>query len=204
MQRRDHWHAQPVEKREDVVTGFAAEDAELVLERDHVVPAVVENICRVGVVLDNLVANLEADHRRIVVGLAVVGHRDDAGFEVGVHGCDGVSQVGREGRDAATARQGVSDEGNALEAGHVRTSGAVGRGPCGIVESAAAGPEATPAMWDSASADPAKHHHVGLPRPVSDKGLHPGGSGLQSRRLPLEEDGLACERIHQSDAGMAV
>ena len=122
MQRCHHGHAEPVEQREDVVAGFAAEDAELVLERDNIVPAVIQNIRRVGIVLDRLVANLEPDLRRIVVRAAVVGHRDDAGFNVGIQGCDGLSQIGREGRDAAATRQGVSDESNALGLAHVRTS----------------------------------------------------------------------------------
>ena len=84
------------------------------LERDNIVSPVVQNIRRVGIVLDRLVADLEPDLRRIVVRAAVVGHRDDAGFNIGIERCDSLSQIGREGRDAAATGQGVSDESNAL------------------------------------------------------------------------------------------
>src|ERR1700678_598919 len=132
-----------------MVAGFTAEDAELVLEGDNIVPAVVQNIRRIAVVLDRLVANLEPDRGRIVVCAAVVGHRDNAALNVGIQGCDGLSQIGREGRDAAATRQGVSDECNTLELVHVRTSRAKRYGGCDIAESEAAGGEATSAMRDS-------------------------------------------------------
>jgi hypothetical protein len=148
MQRCHHRHAEPVEQREDVIPGFAAEDAELVLERDNIVPAVVQHIRRIGVVLDRLVGNLEPDLCRIVVRAAVVGHRDDAGFDTGIQECDGLSQIGREGRDAAATRQGVSDESNALGLAHVLTSRAERDRSCDIAESAATGGEATPVIWD--------------------------------------------------------
>ena len=64
------------------------------LQRDNIVSPVVQNIRRVGIILDRLVANLQPDLRRIAVGrgVAVVGHRDDAGFNVGIQRCDSLSQ----------------------------------------------------------------------------------------------------------------
>src|ERR1700721_3445301 len=148
MQRCHHRHSEPVEQREDVIAGFTPKDAKLVLERDNIVPAVVQRIRRIGVVLDGLVANLEPDLHRIVVGAAVISHRDDAGFNVGIQGCDGLSQIGREGCDAAATWKGVSDESDARGLAHVRTSRAKRYGSCDTAENAATNGEATPAMWD--------------------------------------------------------
>jgi hypothetical protein len=145
MQRCHHGHAEPVEQRENVVAGFAAEDAELVLERDNIVPAVIQNIRCVSVVLDRLVADFKPDLCRIVVRPAAVGHRDDAGFDTGIQGCDGLSEIGREGRDAAATWQRVSDESNALGLAHGRASMAKRSGSCDVAESAATGGEPTPA-----------------------------------------------------------
>ena len=183
MQRRDDRHAQPVEQRENVVAGFAAENAELVLERDNVVLAVVQNICRASVVLDRLVADFKPDLCRIIVRPAVVGHRDDAGFNVGIQGCDSLSEIGREGRDAAAAWQGVSDESNALELAHVRTSGGRRCGRCDIAENAAAGGEATPLIRDRVPQVGRSIVVSGTPRLVCDQGLCAGGAGLQGRHF---------------------
>lgn len=102
VQRGDDRHGQPREQRHDVAAGLTAEDAEFMLQRD-VELAGIEGIGRPDVDFDPVVGDLEANGGRIIVGVAVVGHRHDAGVRRRIRFRDRLLQVGREGGDPAAA-----------------------------------------------------------------------------------------------------
>src|SRR4029077_16877762 len=67
------------------------------------------------------VLDLQCDRGRIVIGLSVVGHRHDAGFEIPARRRYRLPQVRGEGGGHATGGKRISDEGWAAERRHVRT-----------------------------------------------------------------------------------
>ena len=107
---------------EDMAAGLAAENSEFVLQANDVEPARVQEVRGADIFLDVAVPDLEDDRGGIVIALAVVGHRDDAGLEV--RACNGyrLMQVSGEGGDTASARQRIADEGDAAERRHVWAS----------------------------------------------------------------------------------
>jgi hypothetical protein len=62
-----------------VTAGLAAEDAEFVLQGNDVELTGVQSIGRAAVILDPLIAQLDAHGDGIIIGLAVVVHGDDNG-----------------------------------------------------------------------------------------------------------------------------
>jgi hypothetical protein len=54
--------------------------------------------------------------------MAFVGHRHDAGIQIWTRRGDRLLEVGRECRDTASARQGISDKRETGEPGHDGTS----------------------------------------------------------------------------------
>ena len=84
VKRRDDRHGQAREQRQDVAAGFAAENAEFMLQRDDVELPCIQEVGRTHVVLDLVVVDLKANDGRIVVGVTVIGHRDDRGFHLRV------------------------------------------------------------------------------------------------------------------------
>ena len=59
VKRRDDRHGQPREQRQDVAAGFAAENAEFVLQGNDVELAGIQEVGRAHVVLDSLVVDLK-------------------------------------------------------------------------------------------------------------------------------------------------
>ncbi len=70
MQRRHDRHVQPRQQRQDVRTGVAAKDAELVLQRYDIEVARIEDVSGVRVVLQLLVIDLDSHDWWILVGSA--------------------------------------------------------------------------------------------------------------------------------------
>ena len=110
MQRGDDRHGQPRQQRHDVAARVAAENAEFMLEGDDVEPAGIQEVGRAHVIVDPVVVDLKADGGGIVVDVAMVGHRHDAGLHARARRGDRLLQIGREGGDAAAARQRIADE----------------------------------------------------------------------------------------------
>ncbi len=84
MKCRDDWHVQPRKQRHDVIAGLAAEDPEFMLQANDVELPLVEEIGGAHVILQFFIIDLQANDGRIVVGVAVVGHRHDGGVHVHV------------------------------------------------------------------------------------------------------------------------
>jgi hypothetical protein len=93
-----------------VTAGVAAENAEFMLKRNNLEPAVVQELCRTNIVLRLIVVDLKSNRRRIVIGLAVVGHRDDDRLQIRPRRSDSLLKVGRERGYATPARQRIADE----------------------------------------------------------------------------------------------
>src|SRR6185437_6644993 len=87
--------------------------------------------------------------RRIIVDLAVIGHRDDDSFEVCPRSLDGALQIGGEGRDAAAAGQRVSDERDTIYDCQCGSSGCSSV-PCPGEISASGAPEDAWGSWPAA------------------------------------------------------
>ena len=83
VERRHHRHGEARQQRQDVGAGFAAENSEFVLQADDVEPAAVQEIRGARVLFEFAVLDLQSDRRRIVIGLAMIGHRHDGGIDVG-------------------------------------------------------------------------------------------------------------------------
>ena len=63
-----------------MAAGLAAEDAEFMLHADDLELAGIQEVRRPGVLFQALVVDVQANRRRILVGLPMVGHRHDAGL----------------------------------------------------------------------------------------------------------------------------
>jgi hypothetical protein len=97
-------------------TPRAAVDAELMLERDHIDVAKVEEVGRAAVRLPILFGDLEPDVGRVVVSPLDIVHGHDEAFGVREFR-DGTAQVVSEGRNAALAWRIVADKGDSLNIG---------------------------------------------------------------------------------------
>ena len=64
-----------------MAAGFAAEYSELVLQADEVKTAGVQECRGAHIIVDGVILDLKGDRSGVVVGLAVVVHRDDAGLD---------------------------------------------------------------------------------------------------------------------------
>ena len=118
MKRRDDRHGQPRQQGHDVTTCGAAEDAELVLKRDGLEPARIQEHGRTGVIFDLVVFDLKTDSRRVIVGSALIGHRHDAGIDIRTRCGDRLLKMRRECRDPASARQGIPNERETVDPSH--------------------------------------------------------------------------------------
>ena len=105
VKRGDDRNFESRQQFQDIAARFAAEDSVFVLKANHVAALGVEKFGRPAEIADCVFANLKAHGRRIVVGLAGVGHGDDAGVHVGTRRRDGFMQILSEGGDAAAPRE---------------------------------------------------------------------------------------------------
>ena len=98
-----------------MAAGAPAEDAVLVLQAHEIDVVDVQEVGGAAIGVDVLLRQFEADAGRIVVArLGVVDGQGDARRLDALDG-DGLAQVGREGGDAALARQVIADEGDAFD-----------------------------------------------------------------------------------------
>ena len=93
-----------------MAAGRPAENAELVLQADDVHVADVEEVRGAQIGRQVLLLNLEANHFRVFVATLNVIDRHGEALALGMRGCHGRKQVGRERRNAALARQVVADK----------------------------------------------------------------------------------------------
>src|ERR1700758_5026784 len=93
------------------------------LQGNGLKPAAVQIFGRTHIIVWPTVVDLQADCGRIIVTLAVIGHRNDDGFQISARGRNGALQVGGKGRDATAAGKRVSDERDAIYDYHVGVSG---------------------------------------------------------------------------------
>ena len=63
-------------------TGFAAENAEFVLQAHDVEAAVIQEVCCTHVFFNVVIVDLQSDRRGVIVGLAAIGHCHDGGLKV--------------------------------------------------------------------------------------------------------------------------
>src|SRR5258705_7587951 len=102
--------------------GFATENSEFVLQTNGVETAGVQEVRGAHVVFDVAVLDLQRDRSGIVIGLTVIGHRHDAGLEIGAGSRYRLLQVRGEGGNPAMAGQGIAAKSGAAERPHLRTS----------------------------------------------------------------------------------
>ena len=88
-----------------MTTGFTAKNTEFMLQANNLKPAVVQERRRANVILGAIVVDLKTDRGRIVIGLTVIGHRDNGGFQIGPGRCHRLLKMGGKGRYATSARQ---------------------------------------------------------------------------------------------------
>ncbi len=110
VQRGDDRDGQARQQGHDLTSGFAAENAEFMLQGNRLEAAAVEVLGRPHIIIGPIVVDLDTDRGRIIIDLAVIGHRHDHGFQIAPRGLNGALQIGGKGRDAAAAGQRVSDE----------------------------------------------------------------------------------------------
>jgi hypothetical protein len=110
MERCDHGHFQFAQQRPHVTSCRPAVNPELVLYRDQVHVADVDEVCRTLVGRDILLFYFETDDAGILVAFLdiIYWYREALGLRVPRRHSG--KQVGREGSDAALARQVVPDE----------------------------------------------------------------------------------------------
>ena len=108
MKGRDHRRMQLTEQSQQVTTSRATENSELMLDRDNVHIAVVQEAGGAHVGRRILLLNLEANDVRILIGaLDIVDRHRKASFSRMLR-CHGPEQVGGERGNAALARQVVA------------------------------------------------------------------------------------------------
>ena len=95
-----------------MAAGGSAEDAELMLQTDHVYVAYVEEIGCAQIGRKVLLLDLEANHLRVFIAVldVVNGYRETLALRV--RGRNGAQQIGGECGDAAFAGQVVANESN--------------------------------------------------------------------------------------------
>ncbi len=114
MQRRHDRHAEPLERAEHVAPRRPAEKAELMLQADRLDLIHVEEIDRLPVVGQGLLANLEMNFRRIVVARLQVVDGNRPEFRRRRARGQRRQEIVRKGRNSAAARNVRSDEGDLL------------------------------------------------------------------------------------------
>ena len=122
MKCRHDRHIQSRQQRQDIRTGIAAENSELMLERHDIEVSGVEHIGGVRVVLQLLIVDLDSHDRGILVALPDVIHRDDERLRGGTRQRHRVLQIVGERRDSAATWERVPDECKTDGWDHNRTS----------------------------------------------------------------------------------
>ena len=123
MQRRHDRDGQARQQGHDLTSRFAAENAEFMLQGNGLEPAAVQIFGRPHIIIRPIVVDLQADGGRIIVDLAVIGHRNDDGFQIASRGRNGALQIGGKGRDATAAGKRISDERDTIYDGQFGVSG---------------------------------------------------------------------------------
>src|SRR5579863_394738 len=118
MERGYERHGEPGKKGHDVAAGLATEDAEFVLQRDDLAPCPIQDIGRTLIIPEPAVIDLQTDSRRVVIGTAVVVHRDYAALLIRRRSRDGLLQISREGGNTTAARERIPDERKSPERPH--------------------------------------------------------------------------------------
>jgi hypothetical protein len=80
------------------------------LETDGVELRCIQETGRADVIIDTIVVDLKANGGWIIVGVAMVCHRHDAGLQVRRRGCDRLLQIGGKGGNPAAAWKRIADE----------------------------------------------------------------------------------------------
>ena len=124
VQRRDHRQADLAEEGQQVRSGAAAEDAELVLDRDGLDVLEAQEFGGLPVVGEVRLAELKGDVIRIGVAAGPVGDSDGVAVDLGERVGDGAAEVVGEGGDAALARRVGAEEGEAVQADVLADGGA--------------------------------------------------------------------------------
>ena len=106
----DDGHAHPAEEGEDVAAGRPPEDAEFMLQAEHVHVGEVEEVGRAHVGGDIGLRDFEADLGRVGIVSGAVGHGDDRAAPIRIGRNDGIAQVAGEGGDAALPRGIVAEK----------------------------------------------------------------------------------------------
>ena len=117
VKRRDDRHFEAREELDDIAAGLAAENSVFVLKADDVEARSVQEFGGADIVVDRLFADLEADARRIVVGLIEDRSLRRRGLETRARRRDRLMKIMGECRDAAAARKMIADEGDPLKSG---------------------------------------------------------------------------------------
>ena len=118
MQRRDDRHFEARQQFDDVAAGLAAENPVFVLKANNVETRAVQEFGGLDIIADRFVVNFEAHGRRIVIGAVGIRHGDDAGLQIRPGGRNRPMKIMGKGRDTATARKIIADEGDALKGFH--------------------------------------------------------------------------------------
>ena len=106
----DDRHAHPAEEGEDVAPGRPAEDAEFVLQAEHIHVGEVEEVGRAHIGGNVGLGDFEADFGRVGIVSGVVGDCDDRAVPTRIGRHDGIAQVAGEGGDAALPRRIVTEK----------------------------------------------------------------------------------------------
>jgi hypothetical protein len=101
VQGRHHRHAHFLEQGQQVATGHASVDPELVLDAEHLRVVEVQIIGDTAVTVEVALENLRPHLRRVAVTFLAIVHRDRITLGAGRLGGDGALEIGREGRDPA-------------------------------------------------------------------------------------------------------
>src|ERR1035438_464955 len=115
MKRCDNGHSQFAQECQDVTTGGAAENAELVLQADDVHVVDVEEVRGTQIGRQVLLLNLEANHFRVPVATRNVVDRHGHALTLRMRSRDGRKQVRREGGNAALSGQVIADKSNLVD-----------------------------------------------------------------------------------------
>src|SRR5664279_1773795 len=118
MERCDHRRFQSPQQHPQVTSCRAAENPELVLYRDQVHVANVDEVCRTLVGREVLLFYFETDDAGILVAFLDIMYRYREALSSRVSRRHSGKQVGREGSDAALARQVIANESDLFNPGY--------------------------------------------------------------------------------------
>jgi len=111
-------HFEAGQQLEDVAPGFTTENPVLMLKANDVESCIVQELGRLNIVADHVVANLEAHCLRIVIGATPVRHGNDASLQIRASCCDRPMKIMSKGSDSAATRKMIADERHTLKPFH--------------------------------------------------------------------------------------